>query len=369
MARPADHSLTSFTLLELLDLCLRVGAGNNLGNLLRDGGLALPVHLTRQVGDKVRGVVRCRLHGSHTRRKLRGDRLLHLAEELAVEIEGEDGGEDLLRVLLEDHVLGEHLGRGRVELGGLNSKLAILGRHGEDLIALRLDTGRGQGKHGADRGLRRDERGEARVEELDAVGVAGKVGREQRVRDLRRLLGSGSVADGHSLDDVAALLEVGRALGANAEGIIGDARRLELVHAGLGLLDRVRVVAAAEAAVASHHDKEHLVNRALVHEGRVEVVLLEALDEAAEDLLQGLRERAGLEHSVLGPANLGGSDKPHGRGDLLGVLHRGHAVTEVLDAHNGARSLAAGSHELLVLGNSSTTEGRRSQGGRGQLEG
>ena len=47
-----------------------------------------------------------------------------------------------------------------------------------------------------------------------------------------------------------------------------------------------------------------LLDGALVHEGRVVVVLLQALDEAAENLLEGLREGARLEHGVLSTAHL-----------------------------------------------------------------
>jgi len=51
-------------------------------------------------------------------------------------------------------------------------------------------------------------------------------------------------------------------------------------------------------------ENHHLVDGALSHEGRVEVVLLEADDQAAENLLQRLREGARLEHGILGAAHL-----------------------------------------------------------------
>ena len=79
----------------------------------------------------------------------------------------------------------------------------------------------------------------------------------------------------------------------------------------------------------------HLLDGAILHERGVKVVLLQAHDEASEDLLEGLREGAGLEHSVLGATHLGGSDELHGGGDLLGVLHGTNTVTELLDARPG----------------------------------
>jgi hypothetical protein len=50
--------------------------------------------------------------------------------------------------------------------------------------------------------------------------------------------------------------------------------------------------------------RTHLLDGALGHEGGVKVVLLQAHDETTENLLEGLRERAGLEHSILGTAHL-----------------------------------------------------------------
>ena len=57
--------------------------------------------------------------GGVTHSELGGDRLLHLAEQLAIEVEGEDGREDLLGVLLEDHVLA---GGG----GGIKREMCIV---------------------------------------------------------------------------------------------------------------------------------------------------------------------------------------------------------------------------------------------------
>jgi hypothetical protein len=39
-------------------VALRVGAGNDLGNLLGDGGLARPVHLRRDKGDVRKSAIR-----------------------------------------------------------------------------------------------------------------------------------------------------------------------------------------------------------------------------------------------------------------------------------------------------------------------
>mmetsp|Transcript_14435 Transcript_14435/g.28506 ORF Transcript_14435/g.28506 Transcript_14435/m.28506 type:complete len:545 (-) Transcript_14435:28-1662(-) len=322
---------------------LRVGAGNDLGDLLRDGRLPLAVQLEGQGLHQVRGVVRGGLHRRHAGGELGGDRLLHLAEELAVEVEGEDGREDLLGVLLEDHVLGEVLGLGGLGDARLDGELAVLGGHGEDLVTLGLDTGGGEGEHGADRGLRRDERGEASVGELHAVSLTREVGREDVVSDGRGLLGVGGVADGVALDDVVALAKVLRPLVADADHVEVEALRLELLDALLRLLDGVRVVAAAQPAVAGEGDEEHLVDGALGEEGRVKVVLLEALDEPPEHLLQGLGEGAGLEHGVLGAAHLGGGDELHGGGDLLGVLDRVDPLAQLLDrGHHGTDRPALG---------------------------
>ena len=84
-------------------------AGDDLEDLLRDARLADAVVGRREGLLEVLGVVRGRLHGLHAARELGRDRLLERAQDLAVEVEGQDAVEDREGVLLEDGVLGEDL--------------------------------------------------------------------------------------------------------------------------------------------------------------------------------------------------------------------------------------------------------------------
>merc|ERR1719434_374791 len=112
-----------------------VGAGNDLHELLGDLRLASAVHLALELALQLLRVVRRRLHRGHARRELRGDRLLERAQQLAVEVEREDGVEELRRLLLEDHVGRELLGRRLLDLLLLDRHLTVLGRELEDLVA------------------------------------------------------------------------------------------------------------------------------------------------------------------------------------------------------------------------------------------
>merc|ERR1719231_2100756 len=89
----------------------------------------------------------------------------------------------------------------------------------------------------------------------DGGGLLGGGGLAARVRGAHRRL---------------ALLEVRAALVANGDQLDLDTLALELGDTSLGLLDRVRVVATAQTAVARHHHHSHLLGRARLHERDVE---------------------------------------------------------------------------------------------------
>ena len=305
------------------------GTRHNLENLLRDGGLAGTVVLLGELLGELTGVVGGGLHGLHPGGKLGSDRLLEGAEDLAVKVEGEDGVDDLNGVLLEDHVVGELLGLGNVELLALDIELSGGGGEGEDLVALLRDLGGREGNKSADGRGGGNEGDELGVKELDGVALSREEGVEKLLGDGKGLLGVGVLAGLEGLaDGVVAALEVFDALLADEDHVALDALRLELGEAGLGLLDHEGVVSAAQAAIAGDDDEGDLVDLALGEEGKVEGLAGDAADEAAEDGLQGLGEGTGSEDGVLGTTDLGGGDELHGHGDLLGVLDGGDAVAD-----------------------------------------
>mmetsp|Transcript_9255 Transcript_9255/g.17305 ORF Transcript_9255/g.17305 Transcript_9255/m.17305 type:complete len:331 (+) Transcript_9255:216-1208(+) len=297
------------------------GTSDNLQNLLGDRSLTSTVVFGREGLGELSGVVARRLHGLHTGGKLRRDGLLEGTEDLAVEVQRKNGVDDLERVLLEDHVVGELLGLRDVELFPLDVEGSRLGGELEDLVALGGDLGGGEGDERPRRRSGGDEGDELGVKELDGIGLAGEVGVEDLLGDLEGLLGVGILARLEGLaDGVSAALEVGDALLADEDHVALDAGLLELGESGLGLLDHEGVVAAAETAVTGDDNEGDLVDLALGEEGKVEGLAAHALDEATEDGLEGLRERTGGEDGVLGTTHLGGSDELHRHGDLTGVL-------------------------------------------------
>mmetsp|Transcript_11994 Transcript_11994/g.48274 ORF Transcript_11994/g.48274 Transcript_11994/m.48274 type:complete len:300 (+) Transcript_11994:430-1329(+) len=266
----------------------RVGARDDLENLLRDARLTNAIVAARERLLEVFGVVGGRLHGLHARRQLRGDRLLKRAEDLSVEVEREDGVEDLDGVLLEDGVFGEHLGLRRFEERRLDRQVAVLGREFEDLVALGLDARGREREHGAHGRRRRDERHEFGVDELDLVGLAVEELVQHLARDHR-----GEVGARHlrarvraAIERHAAALVEGLQLGADGHDLDLDARVLELSFPLLDLLDDVRVVRPAEPAVAADGEERHALDVARLENGQVERLLAELLDQAGEDRLE-----------------------------------------------------------------------------------
>mmetsp|Transcript_9507 Transcript_9507/g.18696 ORF Transcript_9507/g.18696 Transcript_9507/m.18696 type:complete len:224 (+) Transcript_9507:232-903(+) len=157
---------------------LRIGSispGADLEDFGRNGGLAGAVVDTAQVFLEVFSVVRGGPHGGHAGRELRGHALLQHAQHLAVDVEGQDGVEDLHGVLLEDHLRGEHFGLDLLRGVLLRGELAVLGGQQEQFVAVRLDAARGERQQGADLGRGGDEGHELGVDDFDAVGVPGKV--------------------------------------------------------------------------------------------------------------------------------------------------------------------------------------------------
>eukprot|EP00962_Isochrysis_galbana_P048702 scaffold20367_cov100-Isochrysis_galbana.AAC.4 len=281
---------------------------------------------------------RARLHGGHARRELRGDRLLQGAEDLAVEVEREDGVEQLRRLLLENHVGREFLGLSLGDLLLRDGEVAVLGRHFEDLVAGGLDALRRERHDGAHRRDGRDHRDERGVDELNAVELAGVVGGEELGGDLGGHGRRRRTAALHRLADrCGAPLEIGAALAAHENQLRLDALRRQLSDARLGLLDGGRVVRAAQPAVARDDEQTHRLGLALLEERDIERLRGEPLQQATQDALERLREGSRAQAGLLRAANLGGGDEAHGGRDLLRVLHRADTGAQLADVvtHDG----------------------------------
>jgi hypothetical protein len=98
--------------------------------------------------------------------------------------------------------------------------------------------------------------------------------------------------------DVGAALEVGVALLPHADDGVLEAQLLELLHAGLHLLEHVVVEAPAEVALAGQDHERHLHDGAAAGEGQVDVLRLDIAPHVVEHLDQGLREGAGGDDPV-----------------------------------------------------------------------
>ena len=223
--------------------------------------------------------------------------------------------------MLEDHIVGEILGFGRLELLALYAKVTPRGGELKDLIALLGDFGCREGNEGANTRTGGDERHELGVEKFDGIGLPRKEGVDNFFRDGKSLLGIGVLS---TLKDFAngvfPTLEVGGALLADEDHVAIDALGLEVLEPGLGLLDHEGVVASAKTAITGDDDEGDLVHLALGQEGEVGGLSAKPGDKSTEYALESFREGTGGQDSVLGATDLGSGDELHGRGDFFGIV-------------------------------------------------
>lgn len=302
---------------------------NNLQNFLGDGSLTGTVIFQRQLGSEFSGVITSRLHRLHTGGELGGNRFLKSSEDLSVEVKRKDGVDDLDRVLFEDHVVREFLGFGNFELGALDTEVSGFGSQLENFVTLLGDV-RGRernkcsdGRSGGDEG---DELG---VKQFNSIGFSTKEGVQQFLGDGKGFLGVRVLSARESLSDrVVSAFEVGDSLSSDKDHINLDSLVSEFLESGFGLLDHEGVVSSAKTTVSGNDGKSDLLDLTLSQKRKVKSFTSQSGDQSSEDGLKSLGERTGGDNSILGTSDLGGSDKLHGHGDLLGVLDRSDTVTD-----------------------------------------
>nr|CAB3454443.1 unnamed protein product [Digitaria exilis] len=329
-----------------------VSAGDDLEDLPGDLGLALAIVGDGEVLAELDGVVGGAAHGAHPGGELAGERLLQGTEDLAVEVEREQRVEDLHGVLLELHHGGEGL-RLDLNLLALHGELPLLGGEAEQLVlggvhADAIDVADlalgGHGQQRLDDWVGAHQGHELGVEQLHLVHLLGDEERVDQVADgLRVLHGGHAVHLQLPLQrDVGAALEVGVALLAHADDGVLEAQLLELVDAGVRLLEHVVVEAAAEAALAGEDHERHLLDGAGAGEREVDVLRLDLLVHVVEHLDEGLREGAGGDDGLLRAPDLGGGHELHGLGDLLRVADGVDAAAELAEGAPHHQAAAAG---------------------------
>jgi hypothetical protein len=318
-----------------------VGSGDDLEDLACDLCLALAVVGDGEVLAELDGVVGGAAHGAHPGCELAGERLLEGTEDLAVEVEREQGVEDLDGVLLELHDGGEGL-RLDLDLLALDGELALLGGEAEELVLGGIDADAvdvadlalgGHGQQRLDDGVGADEGDELGVEQLHLVHLLGHEEGVDEVADGLRVLHGGHAADLQLplQRDEGAALEVAVALLAHADHGVLQAQLLEVVDAGLRLLQHVVVEAAAEAALPGEHHQRHLLHGPAAGQRQVDVLRLDLLVHVVQHLHQGLREGAGRHHGLLRAPDLGGRHQLHGLRDLLRVADRIDTAAELAE--------------------------------------
>jgi hypothetical protein len=289
------------------------------------------------------GIISGIAHGIHTSSKLRGKCLLKGSEEARVEVEGEEGVKDLGWLLLKDQARVQSLSLNGLGLTG-HVELSTLAGELEDLVVGSIDAGSvdvaelpggSKGKEGLDGGVGGDEGDKLGVAELNLVTVLGHKAGEELVRDGLGILHGGGLAEGKLLDNVelGAPLHVLLDLPSDGHNLDVAPEVGELLEPLLGLLEDEVVVASAESTVASDDNEENGLDGADGAEGRVNILILDPLVDAKENLDEVLREGAGADHGLLSAANLGSSDELHGlmlrcRGSERVSFHR--ATTRLL---------------------------------------
>ena len=254
---------------------------------------------------------------------------MECAKDLSVKVKGKDGVDDLKRILLEDHVIGEILRFSGVELLALNTEVTVGRSKLEHLISLLANFKGREWNKGADTGLGGDQRHELGVKKLNGIGFTRKEGVDDFLRDFKSLFGAGvlsTVID--STDGVFTTLEIYSSLLSDKDHVNINSLCLKFLKTSLSLLDHEGVVTSAQTTVTGDTDKGDFVDLTDSEKGEVSSFSTETGDESTEDRLKGLREGTGGEHRVLGTTHLSGGDELHGTGDLFGVVDSGDTVTD-----------------------------------------
>eukprot|EP00956_Cyclotella_meneghiniana_P017872 scaffold29424_cov54-Cyclotella_meneghiniana.AAC.9 len=242
--------------------------GYNLQNLLGHTSLPCPIVHLIQFLTQCSGIVTRSLHTLHPSGQLTCHTLLQCPQNLSIEIQRQDTVDNLKRILLENHIVGEFLGFGRLELLALHAKVSVRGGQLEYLIALLGDFGCREGNQGAHSRGGGDERYELGVHKLYGVGLPRKEGVDDFLRDGEGLLRIGVLTAVIDLaNGVVPTLEVARPLLAHEDHVHVDALGFELLGTLLGLLDHEGVVPPAQATIAGNDDECDLVNLALGQKG------------------------------------------------------------------------------------------------------
>src|SRR5512146_2609052 len=273
----------------------RLGAADDLHQLLGDGGLPRAVHLEREPRDHVHRVVRRRVHRRHPGPVLPRHRLQQHPEDLRLDVFRQQGGQDLLP-------------GGFVEVVDLRPRpflLLPLDRDGEQLL---------EADHLGDGGP------ELVEHQLDLVEVA----REEALHEVPgKLLGVGM---GQRPQDVHVLLSELHL--APAEEIAGLAPHREhddllvpvavVVEEPVGRPQQVRVEPSAQAPVRGDHQEGQL--RPLPRRQERMAPFLRPAGDRLHDFahLPGVRPRG--RDGVLRPLELRRRHHLHRLGDLLRAL-------------------------------------------------
>jgi len=229
--------------------------------------------------------------------------------------------------LFENHIVGEILGFGHLEFLAFDAKVTPGGGELEYFIALLGDFGCRKRNESANTGRRGNERHELGVKEFDGIGLPRKEGVDNFLRDGKCLLRVGVLSTLKDFaDGVFPTLEVGGALLADEDQIAVDALGLEVLEAGLGLLDHEGVVPTAKTTVTGDDDEGDLVHLTLGQEGEVGGLSTKTGNKSAKDTLESFREGTGGQDSILGTTDLGSCHKLHRRGDFFGIVHGFDAI-------------------------------------------
>ncbi|PON91972.1 hypothetical protein TorRG33x02_123030 [Trema orientale] len=171
--------------------------------------------------------------------------------------------------------------------------------------------------------IKLNQRHKLSIDKLNLINFFAKKERENVISNSLSLFGGrkSPCFDKLIYTNIRPTIEIKVTLFANTDNRALQSESLQLSDPSLGLFDNSIVETTTETSVAGDDHKGNLLYGSNICQRHIYVFGLKPLIDVVEDLDESLRKGSAIDDRFLGSADLGGRDKLHGFGYLLGILY------------------------------------------------